>query len=705
MAGTAPCGLLASSGLDVSEAMVSPNGRARWNTTLGYEQLLSIQQHQHTLAMQHKEAEVAHIKACMDLLESDRTFEDKDKLTEALRSKDEEAALMMAAKHKELELMASLLQLREQQIEDLRQLCETQQAEITQLKRRHAGVPRHHAHSASAGGASVEVGAAAAGRGGGAAVGRRDDTLASSPSTVAPARRSAGGAQEDHTLQLEREVRRMRLKMEEMESAIAEQHQRSAGLAEALEQKSNRVKALERQMRTLQLSPSGAWPDSGEGTLEALGTEQQHSRHRRPNHAPGNAGDLAETVVANAGYRAADDGDQERAGQQEFAPRSRSDHPPHGGLRRIGLAQSLPRLPLPPQQAPQGRWDGGAAEASGGYPQYSGVVEQRPATGLLGGPQTLPPQLRPQGSAFPGAGGSGTYPGTGGSRSFPRVGGGGVYASSGALSSGCCLDNGGDAWKHSAPEAAETGRQSEELLREMRRLRLQMSELERVAGSRCGSGGREQGPPGRSDALGVSSSSLGVSSAAGGAQVVAEALHPREPIAAVGAPPGPRGPAWQWPRPCASQPALALLVSGNGPGGADSGCGGNASSLAPAATDFGGWEYRPHASGDPVDAAVAALVNQPNGRYRSWRALLCRLEHGVYLCGTRRVHLRADATAGAIEASADGGSTWSDLVDLMRGSEASQHALLERARGAIGSAVSGDAAPSRANAWGSGLGA
>merc|ERR1719436_1950982 len=100
--------------------------------------------------------------------------------------------------------------------------------------------------------------------------------------------------------------------------------------------------------------------------------------------------------------------------------------------------------------------------------------------------------------------------------------------------------------------------------------------------------------------------------------------------------------------------------------------------------DVLGWEYRPHASGDPVDAAVAVLVNRPNGRYRGWRALLCRLERGVYLCGTRRVHLRADAAAERIEASEDGGRTWSDLEDLMRGAEASQHALLERARAGVG---------------------
>jgi hypothetical protein len=100
-------------------------------------------------------------------------------------------------------------------------------------------------------------------------------------------------------------------------------------------------------------------------------------------------------------------------------------------------------------------------------------------------------------------------------------------------------------------------------------------------------------------------------------------------------------------------------------------------------SEISGWEYRPHASGDPIDAAVATLVNRP-GRYRGWRALLCRLEQGIYLCGTRRVHLRADVGQEKIEASDDGGTTWSDLEVLMKGAEASQRALLERARDAAG---------------------
>jgi len=136
-----------------------------------------------------------------------------------------------------------------------------------------------------------------------------------------------------------------------------------------------------------------------------------------------------------------------------------------------------------------------------------------------------------------------------------------------------------------------------------------------------------------------------------------------EPLMVSGTMPAPSS--WGLPRhqpPAATTPAVATAPL---------------ASRSTGSADFAGWEYRPHASGDPVDAAIATLVNRPNGRYRSWRALLCRLEQGVYLCGTRRVHLRADGER--IEASSDAGRTWADLGSLASGAEASQHALLERA--------------------------
>mmetsp|Transcript_108951 Transcript_108951/g.339532 ORF Transcript_108951/g.339532 Transcript_108951/m.339532 type:complete len:197 (-) Transcript_108951:136-726(-) len=139
------------------------------------------------------------------------------------------------------------------------------------------------------------------------------------------------------------------------------------------------------------------------------------------------------------------------------------------------------------------------------------------------------------------------------------------------------------------------------------------------------------------------------------------------------------GHAWPWSR-HASEGALRSAGSGS-----SSVAGRSAHSEDHGASEIAaGWEYRAHSSGDPTDAAVATLVNRPGGRYRGWRALLCRLERGVYLCGTRRIHLRADVASEHIEASDDGGKTWCDLEELMRGAEASQHALLERARDAAG---------------------
>jgi len=89
---------------------------------------------------------------------------------------------------------------------------------------------------------------------------------------------------------------------------------------------------------------------------------------------------------------------------------------------------------------------------------------------------------------------------------------------------------------------------------------------------------------------------------------------------------------------------------------------------------YDGWAYRPHPSGDSTDAAIATLVNRP-GRYRCWRALLCRLDEGLYLCGTRKLHLRVDHAEGRIEASDDNRQTWADLEDVMRRVEGPQHSI------------------------------
>jgi hypothetical protein len=200
-------------------------------------------------------------------------------------------------------------------------------------------------------------------------------------------------------------------------------------------------------------------------------------------------------------------------------------------------------------------------------------------------------------------------------------------------------------WNAGASDVVETSRQSQELLNEMRRLRLQMSELERVAGSQ------------QSAKLNGTTQHFSTAE-----EVVADE-----------------------PKSSGGQPYAKDNIQGSGSSIARSGSVFDHLTASGSSSSATGWEYRPHASGDPIDAAVATLVNRP-GRYRGWRALLCRLDQGVYLCGTRKVHLRADLTQEKIEASDDGGVTWSDLEVLMKGAEAAQRALLERARDASGMA-------------------
>lgn len=184
----------------------------------------------------------------------------------------------------------------------------------------------------------------------------------------------------------------------------------------------------------------------------------------------------------------------------------------------------------------------------------------------------------------------------------------------------------------------ESPGRSEELLREMHRLRIRMGELERAAEP-------EPQTPELSRYLhrAASASSLGESFADSG---------PSRPSSVSGR---------RRDRMKAETPASS--VSGASAPRSRAGYSARSDGSAGLIT---GWEYRPQ-SGDPVDAAVASLVNR--GRYRSWRALLCRLEQGAYLCGTRRVQLRVDGET--IEASSDG-QTWVDLENLMRGAEASR---------------------------------
>jgi hypothetical protein len=228
----------------------------------------------------------------------------------------------------------------------------------------------------------------------------------------------------------------------------------------------------------------------------------------------------------------------------------------------------------------------------------------------------------------------------------------------------------------------ETSRQSQELFQEMRQLRLRMSELEQEAGSRqksavVGARHRErssgQRPREGSDLL-SHNGELSISGADNGSSFSPGRGHTSKSTSSTI---GNKEPdSWHWPQEGGPSRNGALTpISAS----ASSSQVRSARSDPPIGSEFAGWEYKPHASGDPVDAAVASLVNR-QGRYRGWRALLCRLDQGVYLCGTRRVHLRADLANETIEASDDGGNTWSDLEVIMKGAEASQRALLERAR-------------------------
>lgn len=929
------------------------DGQPLWTATMGYEQLLSIQQAQHRLELEHRDAEVARLKALLDIAEAQRApgagTSMPEGMAEILRMQEEETTTLMAAKHKEMELLVGILQLREQQIEDFRQHCEAQRLELQQLRRRRPGA-EGGGPGTEAGGHVDSLGSSletlrtpeVAGAVGGVAASGQHLGGASPPTPATDEQPLAAGNKDEHQ-QLQREVRRLRLRMEELEAATGEQHDRTAGLERELDARAEHVKALEEQVRVLRSpawddpqfqsfrSPAGAWPGpfrSPDGTdtpaastlpggelSPGFGTEVAAATNGpmgsvQSVHVVSETVEDHRTYVVN-GISSVEDMDQTRVlgpyvhgvgtalvGQQHHshheAPQhhSHEGHQPHGPhahhaehprglhhghghvhrhhehheavhdqhrpqqLRKTGnshghavrtfpvtngegasehapvpgnFGASPPSLALPPLQAGQGpprhipgeeaaaalrastpppaplaagsattAEEAQAAEAAAAY-LLARSADQRVAaeieaaavvvTSVPGSPRPASPRHHSPRLASQHAhvnherghdGGHGhaharehsahhahghahhnghhaqhAHHGHGdGHQPQPRaeqptaaVGGGGldamalrrfgeeghrpketpvapivvtseidlnqshlsisgqsqvqsyhsavridhVEADVGATPVRSVL---GTSWNAGASDAAETTRQSQELLREMRRLRLQMSELERVAGGRnaasTGQVGRGAGRQrGGADRLGASTSSIGADS---------DGAPPGEPssggetlgLSGTG---GARGPAASPGRRHATAPTAAASTSAGdismgrftpvSGSGASSSAVRSARSEQPSGAEFAGWEYRPHASGDPVDAAVATLVNRP-GRYRGWRALLCRLEQGIYLCGTRRVHLRADLTEEKIEASDDSGATWSDLETLMKGAEASQRALLERARDAAG---------------------
>lgn len=716
----APSPLLPSSGSGGGEwpAESLGDGHMPW-AFMGYEQLLSIQQHQHRLELEQKDAENAHLKACLDFLDvrhAPGAGAVPEDLIEPLRTQEEAATLLMAAKHKELELMVGLLQLREQQIEDFRQLCEAQGSEIQQLK-----------------GEGGDIGGS---------------TVLATMDGSSPHRAGAHG--KDEHQQLQREVRRLRLRMEELEGAMSEQTHLSAGLANELEAKSDRVKVLEEQVRHIR-SPGHVWPGNARSPTGSVGEFS-------PGFGAGaGAGSVAGSYVMDA-MAPLDDMDQARFvsphvrhhthDHRAHAHRGHAEHlhgyhhSQHQTPAASSFGASPPSLALPPlqhsvphcvagseavatsaRQPPTGSVDEAAEAAAAAYllarsterrvlaeAEASAVATgSRPPSPRPASPRQLsPPHANRHIHHYDRAGYSqGTAPAvtmngsTLDAMALRRLGeeshrqppgpmdlmGTHLIISSetmdltqshnmsisgqsqvqsyhSAVRTDAMLPADANdpaparspqnsSWNAGATpsEGAETSRQSQELLNEMRRLRQQMSELERVAGSR-------QVVP--------------AATPAGQHQAARNHASPRdrpivEPPAAFGEPSSSGGERWH-----VKEESVAH--------------GGDALAPAGVPSSSAGWEYRAHTSGDPIDAAVATLVNRP-GRYRGWRALLCRLEQGVYLCGTRRVHLRADLAQERIEASDDAGATWSDLEVLMKGAEASQRALLERARDSAGMAA------------------
>ncbi|CAE8640140.1 unnamed protein product [Polarella glacialis] len=636
-------------GSAVEGQVLSPDlipGLMSWNTAMSYEQLLAIQQRQHVLVLEHKEAELAHLKACMFSLEDQA---DERCLAEALRTKDEEAALMMAAKHKELELMVGLLHLREQQIEDLRSLCEEQQLELEQRRG-----SRGRADKLSP--CSPTMGACG-------------ECSSPSPAIVSNSR--------DESSHLRKEIQRLRLRMEELEASLQEQHQCSALLADELQAKTDRIEALEEEL-CLPFTPSVS--DHHERPNRCFLPEQAHAQE------VGSQNSAASSALRPPFFQDRDmlSLSQHEASLSSSANLSQGHRPVVSRLFKEHLDESVDGSiaaraseegPAAQSSSSRGARSSplvtrGAAAAHGSYhpcgpyhePSPSGVIHA--CRGVEHSPEAFP-----RGTTFP-------------RHELPVD----SHIPSGAASqsNACSATAQGERAANSAKdshrlnrhsvvvgydEAVDTGRQSQELLREMRRLRIQMSELERAAGGQAQAGARNEPSSLRPMGLGAGLSSL-------------SGLSPCS-LSGSGA-----------------SPAAVIGASGSTTGGCQqvSGVSGRSATLAfsgvhlpvsetqGSTTDLGAgraWEYRPHTD-DPLDQEVANLVNQPGGRYRGWRALLCRLERGIYLCGTRRVHIRADSAADAMEASDDGGATWADLEVMMRGAEASQHALLQRAKGALG---------------------
>lgn len=104
-----------------------------WGVTAEYENILNIQRDQHAAAMRHREAEAAHLMKALELLEAGRM--DEAGALARIRAKECEVRAGLEAKQRELELLTGLLQMRDQQVGDLQDLCETKQAQLADVLR------------------------------------------------------------------------------------------------------------------------------------------------------------------------------------------------------------------------------------------------------------------------------------------------------------------------------------------------------------------------------------------------------------------------------------------------------------------------------------------------------------------------------------------------------------------------------------------
>eukprot|EP00933_Yihiella_yeosuensis_P017655 TRINITY_DN14701_c0_g2_i1.p1 TRINITY_DN14701_c0_g2~~TRINITY_DN14701_c0_g2_i1.p1 ORF type:complete len:714 (-),score=166.10 TRINITY_DN14701_c0_g2_i1:108-2249(-) len=97
-----------------------------WGMTLEYEHLLNVQRDQHQLSIQRHEAEALQLRQAVQMLQ--RGSYDEASIAARLEAKDREVQLTLQAKHKELELVSSLLKVRDRQIGELQEACASKKA-------------------------------------------------------------------------------------------------------------------------------------------------------------------------------------------------------------------------------------------------------------------------------------------------------------------------------------------------------------------------------------------------------------------------------------------------------------------------------------------------------------------------------------------------------------------------------------------------